>query len=125
MTLAFSEITTRLQDARSQFATLCATACQEHNDYWTKHAPGATMEHWRFEYGYKTGFNDAAAFFEARSKGCGLGPTGGDQIGCLEIWLLKRFGDCNQCGCQYGWEFEQGFRKAVTDFETAVKIARG
>jgi hypothetical protein len=54
-----------------------------------------------------------------------LGLTGSDRIGCLEVWILKRLRDCNQCGCQYAWKFEQGFRKGMYDLEHAVGIGLG
>ncbi len=50
---------------------------------------------------------------------------GGDKIGALDIWVLKRMKK-ERCAdrhtCEFGWEWEQGFRKGVSDFYAVVGV---
>lgn len=49
--------------------------------------------------------------------------VGGDIIGALDLWVLKRMrseGVANPQTCPFGWEFEHGLRKGVRDFEGLV-----
>jgi hypothetical protein len=48
--------------------------------------------------------------------------TGGDKIGCLEIWVKKRLGESGQKG-DFVWEWEQGFRAGIKAFESCVGIS--
>ncbi|EXJ73064.1 uncharacterized protein A1O5_04213 [Cladophialophora psammophila CBS 110553] len=48
---------------------------------------------------------------------------GTDMIGALDLWILKRMcqeGVADSQKCPFGWEFEHGFRKAVSDFQGVV-----
>lgn len=91
-----------------------------HVSYWDRTSPGTNFEHWRFENGWKVGFSDAYAFFGART-GKGLSSQGGDKIGCLEIWVLKRVRESGMRGALV-WEFEQGLRAGIRDFYQVVGI---
>jgi hypothetical protein len=42
-------------------------------------------------------------------------PGGGDKIGCLELWVLKRVRESGMRG-GFVWEFEQGVRAGIRDF---------
>ena len=44
---------------------------------------------------------------------------GADKIGALDLWICKRMGECGMWKGKEaaGWEWEQGFRKGVGDFE--------
>ena len=50
---------------------------------------------------------------------------GGDKIGALDLWVLKRMRQ-EKCAvkeqCKFGWEWEQGFRKGVADFYGAIGV---
>ena len=50
---------------------------------------------------------------------------GGDKIGVMESWVLKRMkevGCADKDRCFSGWEFEQGFRQGVAAFYTAAGV---
>lgn len=82
----------------------------EHCKYWNTR--GKTFEHWRFEEGFRLGWDDALAF-----------AVSGSFIGFLGEWKRKRtnahalergFSDCL-------WEFEHGFETGVKSFEICCK----
>ena len=53
------------------------------------------------------------------------GQDGGDKIGALNLWVLKRMREeecADRDNCGFGWEWEQGFRKGVFDFYATVGI---
>ncbi|OAL35707.1 hypothetical protein AYO20_05088 [Fonsecaea nubica] len=48
---------------------------------------------------------------------------GADVIGALDLWILKRMqqgGIASSRMCPFGWEFEHGFRRGVSDFGGVV-----
>lgn len=90
------------QDGRKQ------QAVQQHVSYWNGVDPNGTYEHDKYEYGWHVGYTDALAFFEGRG-------TQGDQIGMLELWVLKRIRESGYQG-GFTWLFEQGLRKGISDF---------
>lgn len=52
--------------------------------------------------------------------------NGGDRIGMLNLWVLKRMtevGCADKATCSYGWEWEQGFRQGLKAFHAAVDIS--
>jgi hypothetical protein len=52
-------------------------------------------------------------------------PNGGDKIGALDLWVLKRMREekcADRDACGFGWEWEHGFRKGVKDFYAAIGI---
>ncbi|KAF2114509.1 glycoside hydrolase superfamily [Lophiotrema nucula] len=92
-------------------------AVNQHVAYWNHLTPNTPCEHWRYEYGWKVGYYDAQAFFTGKD-----GVNGGNKIGNLEIWVLKRIRDSGFKG-NFVWEFEQGVRRGVEDFFGIVGIA--
>jgi hypothetical protein len=120
-------------------------AMQQHEAYWDA-TSGKTVyfEHWRYGDGWHWGWCDARFFFAGRVDGVvpvardaashsgsderdGDVVVGADKIGFLDLWILKRMrqgGIANKDieSCQYGWEWEHGFRRGVRDFETFVGI---
>ncbi|KAF2264928.1 glycoside hydrolase [Lojkania enalia] len=91
-------------------------ATDGHCAYWDQVAPGGSFEHWRYEYGWKIGFHDALAFFQGKP-----GVSGGNKIGNVEIWALKRLRESGFRG-GFVWEFEQGLRKGIQDFHSIAGI---
>jgi len=99
------------------------TAVTEHKKYWDETAPGVTFEHYRFGQAWDAGFGDTETFFNARVTS--LVPpdgNGADIIGMLDCWILKRMKEAGQAGQQFGWEWEQGFRRGAADFYGAVGL---
>lgn len=126
-------------------------AMGEHEAYWdARSGKSAYFEHWRYGDGWHQGWCDARDFFAGRANGliptaekavgigCRFGVkakkedtvVGADKIGFLDLWILKRMrdegragvGDRDREGCEFGWEWEHGFRKGVCDFEHVVRI---
>ena len=89
-----------------------------HCRYWDHLAPGQS-EHWRYENGWKIGYQDALLFFQGRGS---EGVLGGNKIGNLEVWVLKRIRESGQRG-KFVWEFEQGVRKGVQDFYSLIGVS--
>ncbi|KAF2502586.1 glycoside hydrolase [Lophium mytilinum] len=107
----------RVSNANAQRDKLMEACVTAHSDYWNRTAPGKPFEHWRFEKGWKTGWDDAVAFLGQNSVMGYSGETapGGDKIGNLELWVLKRIRDSGMRG-PFVWEFEQGLRKGISEF---------
>jgi aryl-phospho-beta-D-glucosidase BglC (GH1 family) len=95
-------------------------SCDAHADYWHRTSPGKAFEHWRFQTGWDVGWNDALMFFSTRVAG-GVNGSGGDKIGCLDLWLRKRIGESGMVGPSV-WEFEQGMRKGISNFYECVRV---
>jgi aryl-phospho-beta-D-glucosidase BglC (GH1 family) len=104
----------RLHRARSEQDGRKQQTFQEHVNYWNQADPNGTYEHEKYEYGWHVGYSDALAFF----SGCG---SHGDRIGMLELWVLKRIRESGYRG-GFTWLFEQGLRKGISDFYSAVGI---
>ena len=102
----------RIQGAQSQQQQRKQDTVGAHVHWWDSNHPGQ-YEHWRFEQGWDVGFHDAMAFFGMRGGQGGL--NGGDKIGMLDLWVLKRLRESGQGG-KFIWEFEQGLRQGVRDF---------
>ncbi|KAF2092248.1 glycoside hydrolase family 5 protein [Saccharata proteae CBS 121410] len=115
LTISPPDTSTRLSTALSQRDSRCQAAFNAHCQYWDHNsAPDTPFDHQLYEQGWKTGFDDAAAFFGMRAK-WGWGRGGGDKIGSLELWVLKRVRDGGVGGACV-WEFEQGVRRGVGEF---------
>lgn len=93
-------------------------AVDQHVTYWNNQAPTMGGEHWRFENGWKVGYNDALAFFQGRSTEA---VQGGNKIGNVEVWVLKRIRESGFRG-KFVWEFEQGLRRGIADFYGTVGV---
>lgn len=133
--LTCGEVRTRLKAAEKRRQGMMAGAMEEHEEYWRRTAgKDAYFEHWRFGAGWHLGWCDARDFFAAR--GDGVLPSAGaddgqnedtvwigaDRIGFLDLWILKRMRDQglpdkDAKGAGFGWEWEQGFRRGLEDFE--------
>ena len=131
--LTREEMMNKLEVSEEKRSALMMAATEQHNDYWDSSASGRKFEHWRFDKGWRLGWTDAKDFFVAQLEGLlpggedrasEVGP-GGDKIGALDLWVLKRMKE-ERCAdrqtCGFGWEWEQGFRKGVDDFYEAAGI---
>jgi aryl-phospho-beta-D-glucosidase BglC (GH1 family) len=111
LTLSKDDVHGRIQHAQSQQNQKRSDAYAQHSHYWDTNHPG-NYEHWRFQAGWDVGFTDAQHFFGMRAQ---KGFEGGDKIGMLELWVLKRIRESGQGG-KFVWEYEQGLRQGVKDF---------
>jgi hypothetical protein len=93
-------------------------AVNQHVAYWHHLHKDMPAEHWRYEHGWKVGHHDAYVFFQGRMKEA-VGQ--GNKIGSLELWVLKRVRESGFKG-NYVWEFEQGLRRGIQDFNGLVGI---
>ncbi|KAH7136019.1 glycoside hydrolase superfamily [Dendryphion nanum] len=93
-------------------------AVNQHVTYWDHLSPNMGGEHWRFESGWKVGYHDALIFFEGRGR---QAVVGGNRIGNLEVWVLKRVRESGFRG-DFVWEFEQGLRRGIHDFYSVVGL---
>ncbi|KAF4551573.1 Cellulase-like protein 5 [Elsinoe fawcettii] len=112
------DIAGRVQRARDAMYGKRGNTYGAHCHYWDSNHPGH-YEHQRFEAGWTVGFEDALSIFEMRSR-TGKG-HGGDKIGMLELWVLKRLKESGQGG-KFVWEYEQGFRQGIRDFYELVGV---
>ncbi|KAL3228950.1 hypothetical protein RNJ44_02037 [Nakaseomyces bracarensis] len=80
---------------------------QDHINYW-KDKGGDKFEHWRYEDGLRGAINDIAAF--AR--------FGNSRIGRWHSWktLRRNLYIAQKGDSQYMWEWDQGFDRAIQDF---------
>jgi hypothetical protein len=116
--LSSSQISTIAETARQCKEEYLQQAVSQHVSYWSNTAPNMGGEHWRFEEGWKLGYQDAMVFFEGRGND---GVAGANKIGNLEIWVLKRIRESGFRG-GFVWEFEQGLRKGIQDFYAIVGV---
>ncbi|KAI4273148.1 MAG: hypothetical protein L6R38_006412 [Xanthoria sp. 2 TBL-2021] len=125
LTLSAQDVKNAASNAEGRRQSLRDTAYNEHVQYWDRTSPGQHFEHQRYSDGWNLGWSDAKAFFRARADSViPGGNVGGDKLGCLDVWVRKRMVEAGQAKSQtaYGWEWEQGFRKGVADFYSAVGI---
>ncbi|KAI4259077.1 MAG: hypothetical protein L6R42_004762 [Xanthoria sp. 1 TBL-2021] len=125
LTLSTQDVKNAANNAEGRRQSLHDTAYNEHVQYWDRTSPGQHFEHQRYSDGWNLGWSDAKAFFRARGDGViPGGNVGGDKLGCLDVWVRKRMVEAGEAKSQtaYGWEWEQGFRKGVADFYSAVGI---
>ena len=112
----FASVTANVNKALAGMNATLKASASAHSGYWDQAHPTGQFEHWRFEAGWKQGFNDSMAFYQMRKSGK-LGNTspGADRIGLLDLWVRKRIIESGMQG-NFLWEYEQGFRKGVADF---------
>lgn len=152
LSLTRGEVSRKVKEAEKLRSRSMVKAMEEHEAYWdVTSGKSAYFEHWRYGDGWHLGWCDARDFFAGRANGlvataekavvvgCRFGGktkkddavvVGADRIGFLDLWVLKRMrdegpdgvGDRDREGCEFGWEWEQGFRKGVRDFERAVGV---
>ncbi|OQO03206.1 hypothetical protein B0A48_11461 [Cryoendolithus antarcticus] len=111
LTLSVQDVQSRISHAQQGQQSARTQAISQHCQYWDHNHPGQ-YEHWRFEQGWDVGFSDAMVFFRMRRQ---RSLNGGDRIGMLELWVLKRLRESGMGG-KFVWEFEQGVRKGVADY---------
>jgi len=120
---SFDTVKSRAQASLSRRQELGSNAKGSHQQYWDQTSPGVRFQHELFNGAWEVGFSDAFSFFTLKSEN-GLGfkcTEGADKIGCLEIWVKKRLLESGQRG-EFVWEWEQGFRRGVSDFYQCVGI---
>ena len=121
------DVLAKLKTADHQRSKLMMEAMQAHSTYWDNHAPAARFEHWRYVDGWHLGWVDARDFYRARSEGMlGGCEKGADAIGMVDLWVLKRMKEERVSvkeECEFGWEWEVGFRKGLSDFEKTVGLS--
>lgn len=121
--LSNADVLSAVEKAQCQFDHRQQSSYDAHVNYWSRRGSG--FEHWRYQKGWLLGWNDAVAFFGMRAKG-GLQGTGGDTIGCLDIWTRKRIKESGSAAVgHFAWEFETGFRKGVADFYDCTGLTWG
>ncbi|KAJ4304667.1 Glucan 1,3-beta-glucosidase 3 [Kalmusia sp. IMI 367209] len=107
-----------LKCARSRKDDRMCRAVEQHRAYYDHLSPTSSAKHWRYENGWKVGYQDAYVFFEGRgSEAVGQG----NKIGNVEIWVMKRIRESGFGGA-FVWEFEQGVRRGIHDFNAVVGI---
>lgn len=111
LALDASEVRSKVANAHGQRDGRRGNTWGAHCQYWDSNHPG-DYEHWRFEQGWNLGWDDAVAFFSMRGN---FGLQGGDKIGMLELWVLKRLRESGQSG-PFTWEYEEGLRQGMRDF---------
>ena len=115
--LSAADVRSRIAQAQAQAQQRKQSTVSAHCSYWDTTYPGH-YEHWRFDQGWDLGFRDATAFFGMRAQS---GQDGGDKIGFLDLWCLKRLRESGQTG-SFAWEFEQGLRQGVRDLYECVGV---
>ncbi|EWC44259.1 hypothetical protein DRE_01085 [Drechslerella stenobrocha 248] len=121
-----------LARAESSREDLKRAAVGQHVNYWNHTSPGQHFEHFRYEEGWELGFNDAMVFFAYRLNHIPNGVTrnGADRIGMLDVWVKRRELEYEASlemrangfafSKAYFWEFGQGVRQGIRDFELVV-----
>ena len=121
------EVLCKLKFAENKRSKLMMEAIQAHSTYWTNQAPQSRFEHWRYADGWHLGWVDAMDFYRARSEGMlGNCETGADAIGMVDLWVLKRMKEelvSVKEECEFGWEWELGFRTGLHAFEKSVGLS--
>lgn len=116
--LAADDIRHRIANAQAQQGQRMHNTVSSHYQWWDTNHPGH-YEHWRFEQGWKIGWADAQAFLEMRGQ---VGLQGGDKVGAMDLWVLKRLRESGSGVVQFGWEFELGLRQGIRDFGESAGV---
>ncbi|KAG8534079.1 uncharacterized protein KY384_000922 [Bacidia gigantensis] len=117
----FEEVGRRVQVAGEGSERLMKEVLGAHVGYWDGVTPvERRWGHWRFEAGWRQGWEDAVGFFDSRSKSQERFPKaerkGCDTVGLLDLWILKRMREAGQ-NEGLAWEWEHGFRQGVKNAE--------
>jgi hypothetical protein len=124
LALPVDEVRSRAQAAQVKRDDLAGSAKQSHEEYWNRTCPGKKFEHQLYNEGWDVGFSDALTFFGMRADGAlreRVAGEGCDKIGCLELWVKKRFMESGKRG-EFVWEWEQGLRSGVAAFYQCVSV---
>ncbi|KAF8528533.1 glycoside hydrolase [Hysterangium stoloniferum] len=91
----------------------CSKRLSEHQTYWSKFKSSHGYEHWRFELGFKKGWDDAFLFFSFSPKT--VVETSVSEIGFIGQWLQRRIAEhlAEKGNSKYVWEFEHGFQQGA------------
>lgn len=145
LSLTRGEVVRSVNVAQKLRCGLMVKAMEAHEAYWdATSGKTAYFEHWRYGDGWHLGWCDGRDFFAGRVDGLiptsvsavGSGTEGGeskevvqgaDKIGFVDLWVRKRMRkeglvDKDKDGCEFGWEWEHGFRRGLKDFERVVGI---
>lgn len=118
LSLSSEQVAQRIDIAQAQRDGRRGRDWGSHCSWWDGNHPG-NYEHKRFEIGWTLGWDDAVAFFGMRNTS---GRRGGDKIGMLDLWILKRLRESCQDG-DFVWEWEHGFRQGVKAFYEAAGVS--
>ncbi|KAL1600486.1 Glucan 1,3-beta-glucosidase 3 [Paraconiothyrium brasiliense] len=107
-----------LECARNRKEERMWKAVDQHRAYYDHLAAKMPADHSRYEHGWKIGYADAYVFFEGKADEA-VGP--GNRLGNVELWVLKRIRESGFAG-DFVWEYEQGLRRGIHDFNAVVGI---
>lgn len=87
------------------------SALTEHQNYWNNQDQKKNWEHWRYEDGFKTGWEDAQSFNE----------LGHSEIGRFHAWKVGRIQQHIKAkgSSDMIWEWNHGFDQAIKQFRQA------
>lgn len=112
--LSKAEVQSRISKAAAGKDQQKQASYNGHVTYWSRRGSG--YEHEKFALGWQQGWTDALVFFHflawVQETNDGFGA---DTIGCLDLWVRKRLGECGMTG-HFVWEYETGLRRGVADF---------
>lgn len=81
---------------------------QDHSNYWDQQNANQKYEHWRYEDGFKTAWEDSLEFAK----------FDGSRIGRVEFWKAARASQhiSSKGSLKHVWEWYQGFDKGLQEF---------
>lgn len=93
------------EDSQQVFQHVSTQAVSQHHNHWVQQDSKRDWEVWRFEAGFKTGWDDARAFDEFNRS----------EIGRLKSWARSRLGEhVNEKGnSDLTWTWTHGFMQGV------------
>ncbi|KJK62426.1 hypothetical protein P875_00095431 [Aspergillus parasiticus SU-1] len=112
-----AQVISKIAQAETQRLRSRESALSQHPD------SSDTREYQQYALGWDFGFKDALNFFGALSRDVITGGwNGGEKIGAMELWIRKRFADTGKLDEDFAEEWENGFRKGVSDFYDLIGI---
>ncbi|KAJ3834913.1 glycoside hydrolase superfamily [Lentinula raphanica] len=114
---AFREGKHSVQSLEAQGQMKHQEAMQAHVAWWSQHSSNPNeFEHWRFEEGFKQGWNDSMTFFFGGEE------LGGSEIGFWGQWKrLRTEAHRKERGnSKMVWEFEHGLEQAIRQFKETL-----
>lgn len=111
-----------LECARNRKDERMWKAVDQHRAYHEHLAPNTLADDSLYSDGWKIGYNDAYHFFEGKMNAKAMEAVEpGNRLGNVELWVLKRIRESGIIG-DLVWEFEQGLRRGIHDFNAVVGI---
>ncbi|KAL5381720.1 hypothetical protein PMIN06_010551 [Paraphaeosphaeria minitans] len=111
-----------LECARNRKDERMWKAVDQHRAYHEHLVPNTLADPSLYENGWKIGYNDAYIFFEGIMNDKAMEAVEpGNRVGNVELWVLKRIRESGFKG-DLVWEFEQGVRRGIHDFNAVVGI---